>query len=170
MRRGFTLIELIIVIALIALVGGLMVVNAEAILGGLGDEPAERTLQKAIREARFQAASLKAPAILRYDEETALLEISTDTGQDLVSFSTGSTEDAPEITFEQILPGPNGMQPFNLSFRTQMYVVSLSPSVSLCTCIHIYMYIYKYTYMYVYIHIMFFTCVYTCIHNMIYYI
>ena len=105
MRRGFTLIELIIVIALIALVGGLMVVNAEAILGGLGDEPVERTLQKAIREARFQAASLKAPAILRYDEETALLEISTDTGQDLVSFSTGSTEDAPEITFEQILPG-----------------------------------------------------------------
>jgi prepilin-type N-terminal cleavage/methylation domain-containing protein len=103
-RRGFTLIELIIVIALITLAGGLIVVNARAILSGLGEEPVERTLQKAIREARYKAASLKEPTLLRYDEDTGMLEIFSETGAELATFKTTSGERFPEIEFEQILP------------------------------------------------------------------
>lgn len=106
MRRGFTLVEFIIVIALIALVGGLVAVNAEAILRGLGEEPVERLLQKAVREARFQAASLKEPAQLRFDEETAAFEVTSRAGSPLAAFPTGlqGRTDRLLIEFEQILP------------------------------------------------------------------
>lgn len=104
MRRGFTLIELILVIALIALVGGLVVVNARAILGGLGDEPVEMILQDAVREARFQAASLKQPTYLAYNEEAGSLRVLSETGGELATFSTRESGGPPGIVFEQILP------------------------------------------------------------------
>lgn len=104
-RRGFSLIELIIVIALIALVGGLVAINAQAILSGLGDEPVERILQKAVREARFQAAYLKEATTLRYDPERLAFDIHSAGGRGLATFPTGLEEQADlEIVFEQILP------------------------------------------------------------------
>ena len=107
MRRGFSLIELIIVIALVALVGGLVVINAQAILRGLGDEPVEQIFLKAVREARFQAASLKEATRLQYNPETGSFELYTESGRGLGTFDTGLGDDAEydlEITFEQILP------------------------------------------------------------------
>jgi hypothetical protein len=97
---------LIIVIALVALVGGLVVVNAEAIFRGLGEEPVERILRKAVREARFQAAYLKEPTQLAFDEEEAVFVITGAGGQSLASFTTGEADAARdlEIQFEQILP------------------------------------------------------------------
>lgn len=106
MRRGFTLVELVIVIALIALVGSLVVVNAEAILAGLGEQPVERILQKAVREARYQAASLKEPVGLYYDGEKAALAILDSGGGELASFEITEEEAGRlDIAFEQILPG-----------------------------------------------------------------
>ena len=104
MRRGFTLIELILVIALIALVGGLMVVNARAILGGLGEEPVEQVLQDAVREARFQAASLKQPVLLSYNEENGTFDVRSDTGAELAAFAATGSGTFPGVEFEQILP------------------------------------------------------------------
>lgn len=105
MRRGFSLIELIIVIALVALVGSLVVINAQAILRGLGEEPVDRILQKAVREARFQAAYLKEPVRLRFDEESRAFEILNAAGSRLQTFPTGLPENTTvEILFEQILP------------------------------------------------------------------
>ena len=106
MRRGFTLVELVIVIGLIALVGGLIVINAEGILRGLGSEPAERILQKAIREARFQAASIKESAFLQYDSEIGLLLVIAASGQELASYPLMDSDEPepPDLVFEQILP------------------------------------------------------------------
>ena len=105
-RRGFTLIELIIVIALVALIGGLVVINAEAIFRGLGEEPVDRILRKAVREARFQAAYLKEPIRLSFDEENSVFHLTGSGGQGLATFKTGEegTSEDIEVEFEQILP------------------------------------------------------------------
>ncbi|MEX0331346.1 MAG: type II secretion system protein [Puniceicoccaceae bacterium] len=129
MRRGFTLIELILVIALIALVGGLMVVNGQAILKGLGEEPVDRILQNAVREARYQAASLKEQAFLYYDEENGFLRVNSSTGRELASFLTTEGDDFPEIEFEQILPA-RGLDRFGRSDTVPIDLIVFRPDRS----------------------------------------
>lgn len=130
MRRGFTLIELIIVIALIALVGSLVVVNAQGILRGLGEEPVERVLQKAIREARFHAASLKEETFLQYDAETGRLHVYDENGASLARFVlAGNGDELPEIQFEQILPAV-GLENFSDSETIEIEQIVFRPDRS----------------------------------------
>ena len=131
MRRGFSLIELIIVISLIALVGGLIVVNAEGILRGLGKEPINRIFQTAVREARFQAASIKEPAYLVYNEEQGDLIIFNDSGQRLADFDikTEGANENPEIIFEQILPAM-GLDSFSTEETIEIKQVVFRPDRS----------------------------------------
>lgn len=103
-KKGFSLIEIIIVVALIALIGGLMAINAQSILRGLGEEPVEDLLRKAVREARFQAAYLKDSARLAWDEEESSFRITSATGSVISTFPVESNPEEVEITFEQILP------------------------------------------------------------------
>lgn len=110
-RRGFTLIELVLVIALIAVAGTLVVANADALLRGLGSETAERTLQKAVQEARFLAASQRENTQLRFNRESGDLEILAEDGGRLAAFTLAPDVEGevPEILFEQILPA-EGLQ------------------------------------------------------------
>jgi len=102
--RGFSLIEIIIVVALIALIGGLVAINAQSILRGLGEEPVEVILQKAVREARFQAAYLKDSVRLAWDEEEAAFRITSANGAVITTFPIESGSGNMEIVFEQVLP------------------------------------------------------------------
>ena len=114
MRRGFSLIEVVIVIALIAIVGSLVVINAEGMLRGLGREPNDRIFQKAVREARFQAASLKENTYLLYDSESGALNILNEAGQNLADFliTANSGDETPELILEQLLPS-SGLNSFS---------------------------------------------------------
>lgn len=130
-RRGFSLVELIIVIALIALIGGLVAMNAEAILRGLGEEPVDRVLRKAVREARYQAAALKEPTTLRFDEETATFIVNDAAGAELAAFSTGM-DDRPGallIDFEQLLPA-QGLSPYTRPETVAIGQVTFRPDRS----------------------------------------
>jgi prepilin-type N-terminal cleavage/methylation domain-containing protein len=130
-RRGFTLIELIIVIALIALVGGLVVINAEAIFRGLGEEPVDRILRKAVREARFQAAYLKEPVQLSFEEEDAVFLVTGAGGQSLARFETGLEDTTNDlyVEFEQILP-EEGLNRNNSPETAEIDVVTFRPDRS----------------------------------------
>lgn len=101
-QRGFSLIEILVVIGLIALAGGLVAINAKGILQGLGQEPVDRIFLKALREARFQAAFRKEATRLRYDDESAKLLIFNQDGAQIEEFSLDD-EDL-RVTFEQVLP------------------------------------------------------------------
>ena len=131
MRRGFTLIELVIIIGLIALMGGLIVVNAEAILRGLGQEPVDRIFQKAVREARFQAASIKEPAYLIYRKDEGNLVILNDSGEQLSEFNIGTegAKENPEVEFEQILPA-TGLGSFSTRETVKIKQVVFRPDRS----------------------------------------
>lgn len=104
-RAGFTLIELIIVIGLIALVGGLVITSVGGILSGLGERPIPEILRMAVREARYQAAYQKDTTFLRYDADSHVFRVESATGSIIATFPTGySDDDRIDIRFYQILP------------------------------------------------------------------
>lgn len=131
MRRGFSLIEIVVVLALIAIAGTLVVVNAEGMLRGLGSEPNERIFQKAVREARFQAASLKENAFLSYDDESGMLSIFNEGGQLLAEFtiSRDSSGKLTELVFEQLLPA-SGLDSFSNEEAVEIQQVVFRPDRS----------------------------------------
>jgi prepilin-type N-terminal cleavage/methylation domain-containing protein len=101
-RRGFSLIEILVVIGLIALAGGLVAINATAILAGLGEDPPEKVFLNALREGRFQAAYEKEATRLRFLEEENQLALFSDTGRLIESFPLNDTD--LRISFLQVLP------------------------------------------------------------------
>jgi prepilin-type N-terminal cleavage/methylation domain-containing protein len=113
--RGFTLIEIIIVIALMGIIGGLVVINANSVLQGLGDDPVDRSLVKAVREARYQAAANKQTVRLQFDEQERQWLITSTSGQQLDARPiAGSTEQRLDVRFEQILPSRGLQAPSSL--------------------------------------------------------
>lgn len=105
-RRGFSLIEIVVTLAIVALVAGLMVMNIGAIIQGLGTRPLPETLHDAVQEARYQAAATKQTVFLRFDPETATFRIAGENGEELGTIDTGYDPDDRdvEVVFEQILP------------------------------------------------------------------
>lgn len=74
-NQGFTLIEIVLVVGLIALGSGLVIANLIAFTDtSRGENPAE-VLHRAVRDARYVAASEKQIARLKYDEERGALRV-----------------------------------------------------------------------------------------------
>lgn len=67
-RRGFTLAEVLLVLALMAMVSGVLVVGASTLLGGDKDDP-EAALLAALQRARREAVERDAEIELRIDAE-----------------------------------------------------------------------------------------------------
>lgn len=100
--RGFSLLELLVVIALIALAGGLVAINAKSILEGLGEEPPERIFLAALREARFQAAFRQEKTRLLFNDEDQALLLYGESGELLERYPFSDKE--LTVSFVQILP------------------------------------------------------------------
>ncbi len=106
-RQGFTLIEIVLAIGLLVMLAGLVVINADAMLAGLGERPLPETLRKAVREARFLAAYNKEPVYLSYNRESGAFLITGAGKNVLASFPTSLAGDdfGAGVEFYQILPG-----------------------------------------------------------------
>ncbi|MFU8848113.1 MAG: Tfp pilus assembly protein FimT/FimU [Opitutales bacterium] len=74
-RGGFTLIEILLVIALIALASTVVILNFNAFTDRGESTSPEEVLTAAIRKARFIAAADRVTAKLRYDQESGTLQI-----------------------------------------------------------------------------------------------
>lgn len=74
-RSGFTLIEILLVIALIAVAFSVVLINFTAFADRGESRSPEEALSAAIREARFIAAAERITTTLSYDEETGTLQI-----------------------------------------------------------------------------------------------
>lgn len=105
-RPGFTLLETLLVLGLIALLAGLTVVASSALFEGIGKPPLRETLTEAIREARYQAALNKDSCWLRYDREKATFAVIGPTGETLATFRTGldPDKDGVDLAFHRVLP------------------------------------------------------------------
>ena len=79
-RSAYTLLEIIVVLALVALLGSIFLVSAVSVFRGQEEQTVESILQNAIMEARFQAVSGSAETRLRYDRETGFLNLEGGSG------------------------------------------------------------------------------------------
>jgi type II secretory pathway pseudopilin PulG len=116
LRSGFTLLEIILVFALIALAAGVMIANVSTFLSFDDQIAPEDTLRSAIRSARFQAASDRKVTVLRFDKETGALIIENGESFPLnADFGSGGNG---EIRF-YLVPPAEGMERFPEAAQAQ---------------------------------------------------
>lgn len=114
---GFTIIEVVLVLGLIALAGAIVVTNFASMADRGGKLSTEETLQTAIRQARFVAASERMVVSLSYDEVTGALLLST--GERFELGSEYSEEGRGEIRF-YLVPPAEGLRPHPDPENTQL--------------------------------------------------
>ena len=96
-QAGFTLLEIIIVFALITLASGVIMTNFTTFLNFDEKINPEDSLRSAIRSARFQAASNRSVVTLIYDDEAGALVVSG--GESFQLNSNFGREGRGEISF-----------------------------------------------------------------------
>ena len=74
-KRAFSLIEVLLVLALVAILVGIVAGNAGAFIKGSNFEPPDRVLKKAVLDAVYHASESKRAAYLSYFEENATFQI-----------------------------------------------------------------------------------------------
>ena len=106
---GFTLIEVLLVLALVGVLVGLVAGNVGAFITGAQYEPPVRVLRKAILDAIYLSAEFKDSTHLYYNENNASFNVSNAFGEVLSSHSVYKGEwkeeyESPEIEFQVIGP------------------------------------------------------------------
>jgi len=129
-RNGFTLIEIILVIALITLGAGAVIVNFNAFADRGNNTSPEETLREAIRQARFKAAADRIITRLSYDEESGSLRVEPGSESFTINADFGP-EGRGEIRFF-LIPPAEGLSPFPnpYSSRLETKEVAFAPDRS----------------------------------------
>lgn len=123
LRDGFTIIEIVLVLGLIALAGAVVVTNFSSMADRGGQLTTEETIQAAIRRARFVAASERALITLSFDEKAGALRLSNDE-----HFELGPEYGAngkSEIRF-YLVPPAEGLSPYADPSKTRLETSEIS--------------------------------------------
>lgn len=80
-QKAFTLIEVVIVLALIAFVSLLTIGNFSFLRDGFTRRPVDEVLKKAVHAARYQAVKVNRPVFMRFDSKTQVFEIRDESGE-----------------------------------------------------------------------------------------
>lgn len=104
--RGFSLLELLVAIALIGMIAATFIVSIPGLMDGLGSRPLPEILQKSVREARYQAALRKELVTLSFDNEAGAFVVRDKSGGILASRESGygKSYGGLQVRFFQILP------------------------------------------------------------------
>ena len=95
--RAFTLIEVLLVLALIGVLIGLVAINAGAFVEASKYEPPARVLGKAVMDSFYFASETKRTAYLSYQEENATFFVSDGTGKVLSNHGIFDNEDLEQL-------------------------------------------------------------------------
>ena len=106
--RGFSVIEILLVVALIAIVSSAIVTNVVSLAGKDDSLTVEDAVRKAVRQARFQSASERRNVSLVYDADLNELQIS---GLPSISISNASPDDPIELRLYRIRPLDGSQSP-----------------------------------------------------------
>jgi hypothetical protein len=98
------MIEILMTLALMGLLAAAAIGPDNSIFSGLGDEPLDETLRKAVREARYQAVNTGALTILSWDAETSEFVIKNATGSVVERMKSDAKGESDEVKFFVIAP------------------------------------------------------------------
>ncbi len=105
-KKAFTILEVLMVIALIGLVAGLFAVNFDVLLRSIGKKRPEKILYNALCEARYQTIQQHAPVYLTFDKnQSAFIIFKEQPSKPIVQFSL---EAGIDIIFESVPPNTYG--------------------------------------------------------------
>jgi prepilin-type N-terminal cleavage/methylation domain-containing protein len=101
--RGFTLIEILLVIMIIGLVAGIAAINFDSSSKNLKDKAINLLLIEGVFNARLYAREHRVPTHLSYDQENAELMITTVTGLSLEKINCKyEGQENPKILFHPL--------------------------------------------------------------------
>jgi len=128
--RAFTLLEILLVLALMGLLASLSVGFGSALFEGMGDERLDETLRRAVREARFQAATLGRSVTLTWDEEAGVFELTDADGKNVGRIESDADPDVDRVRLLRLLPGEGNEVPELDTERLEAQSIVFSPDRS----------------------------------------
>jgi len=84
-QNGFTLIEMLVVLTILGLVGGLLLARGPARSAALDMRAATTTVAGALRLARTRAIATNRPTLVRFDTASGHLQVGSDAARSLPS-------------------------------------------------------------------------------------
>lgn len=130
---GFTLIEIVLVLGLMAFAAAVVITNFASLADRGDSQTSEAILQEAVRHARFVAASERTVTELRFDKESGSLSISSEASAgETFALDKSFGKDGPaEISF-YLVPPAEGLAPQADASRTRLEtnVVKFAPDRS----------------------------------------
>ena len=113
--EGFTLVEVLLVLALVGIITGLVAGNVGAFIKGAQFEPPDRVLKKAILDAIYESSESKRATYLSFETKSSSFRVTNRSGTEIYSHSIykGELDDGkvvPKVVFKAIGPesGPGG--------------------------------------------------------------
>lgn len=103
LRAGFSLMEILIVLAIFALAGGLVVMNFDTLIDSYNNKSAEVTLWEALGSARSEAIALQKSTQLSFDSEKQIFKIE-DLERNLIKEYPLKDQSPLKLTFHARLP------------------------------------------------------------------
>lgn len=103
-RKAFTLLEVMIVLALFGLVAGLVIYNIEGLVRSYSEKTLEATFFEALRSARFEAIAQQAAMELRYDPEAASFLVENENQALVAAYSVNKASGPVGVEFFPRLP------------------------------------------------------------------
>ena len=102
-KKAFSVIEILIVIALFSLATTLVVFNFEGLIRSYTEKSIEGLFDEALRKARFEAIATQTPMHLWYDAESSTLKID-DALTTIASYPTQLSKETTSVEFFPRLP------------------------------------------------------------------
>ena len=102
--RAFSLIEILLVLALLAVLAGVVAGNLGAFIKGANFEPPERVLKKAVLDAVYFSSERKRSTYLSYFEENATFLVTDSMGVSLAEHGVYQKMDPSITKIEENLP------------------------------------------------------------------
>jgi prepilin-type N-terminal cleavage/methylation domain-containing protein len=113
--EGFTLVEVLLVLALVGVITGLVAGNVGAFITGAQFEPPDRVLKKAILDAIYESSESKRATYLSFEANSSSFRVTDRSGVQINSHSIykgklDEGKEVPKVIFKAIGPesGPDG--------------------------------------------------------------